>query len=54
MIFTVGFIRLVLGKILGSKVFNYTINLYASIFYAGLILLIIGVIEVYKKMYNKR
>lgn len=54
MIFTVGLIRLILGETLGSKVFNYTINLYASIFYVVLILLIIGAIEVYKRMYNKR
>jgi len=54
MIFTLALIRLVLGKVLGTKVFSYTINLYENIFYVGLILLIIIAIEGYKIMYNKK
>jgi len=50
---TVGFIRLILLKILGTKIFSYTITLYSCIYYVALILVIIVVIESYKRMYNK-
>lgn len=53
MIFIVGLLRFVLGKILGTKVFNYTITLNSSIPYVLLIILIIFVIEGYKRMDNK-
>jgi len=50
---TVGFIRLILLKIFGAKIFSYTITLYSCIQDVALILVIIVVIESYKKMYNK-
>jgi len=53
MIVTVVFIRFILGKTLSTKVFHYTINLYSAIPYVVLILLIIGSIEIYKRIYNK-
>ena len=54
MIFTGGLIRLILGKTIGTKVFNYTITLSSGIPYVILVLLIIGSIEVYKRIYNKK
>ena len=53
-ILTVGLIRFILLKILGTKIFSYTITLYSSIPYVVLILLIIVAMEGYKRIYNKR
>ncbi|MBU3160774.1 DUF1048 domain-containing protein [Clostridium frigoris] len=50
---TVGAIRLILLKILGTKIFTYTITLYSCIQDVGLILVIIIILECYKRMYNK-
>ncbi|MBU3177904.1 DUF1048 domain-containing protein [Clostridium estertheticum] len=47
-------IRFILGETLSTKVFSYTITLHSSTPYILLILLIIGFIEIYKRMYNKR
>jgi DNA-binding ferritin-like protein (Dps family) len=53
MFFIFGLIRYVLGKILSTEIFTYTITLYSCIPYVIVILLIIGLIEIYKRIYNK-
>ena len=50
---TVGATRLILLKILGTRIFSYTITLYSFIQDAALILVIIAVLESSKRMYNK-
>lgn len=50
---TVGLIRFILLKILGTKIFSYTITIYSCIPYVALALLIIGAIEGYKRRYSK-
>ncbi|MBX4261349.1 DUF1048 domain-containing protein [Clostridium estertheticum] len=53
-IFAILLIRFILGETLSTKVFSYTITLHSATPYILLILLIIGFIEIYKRMYNKR
>lgn len=49
-----GLLRFVLGRVFGSEIFSYIITLYSSIPYIILTLMIIGAIEAYKGIYNKR
>ncbi|MBU3155970.1 DUF1048 domain-containing protein [Clostridium estertheticum] len=53
-IFAILLIRFILGETLSTKVFSYTITLHSATPYILLLLLIIGFIEIYKRMYNKR
>lgn len=47
-------IRFILGKTLATKAFSYAITLHSATPYILLLVLIIGLIEIYKRMYNKR
>lgn len=53
-IFAIALIRFILGKTLSTNFFSYAITLHSAAPYILLILLIIGSIEIYKSMYNKR
>ncbi|GEM_PF-1635272 len=53
-IFAIVLIRFILGKNLSTNFFSYAITLHSATPYILLILLIIGSIEIYKRMYNKR
>lgn len=47
-------IRFIIARIFGSEAFNYTVALYKCMPYALVSVLIIGTIEIYKRIYDKR
>lgn len=54
MIIVITLIRFFIGRAFGPEAFNYTITLYACMPYILISALIIGSIEVYKMIYDKR
>jgi DNA-binding ferritin-like protein (Dps family) len=54
MLVIIGLLRFVLGKVFGPEVFNYTVTLLAGVPYVIFVLLLIVIIEIQKKVYDKR